>query len=173
MPSLSKRTLREIRDVLARQANAEESCVRWPQLAKLGQEIDRALKPSTKRQAARSSKAKEKKSRKATKAEETAEIRRAVFERANFRCEVYTCVRPASSMDHFFGRGKVPQSVENCWALCLNHDLAKTRNEPSSAEWLRLFIAHASTWDYVNEIARAGNRLNFVEARSGLSGVGR
>lgn len=77
---------------------------------------------------------------------ETTRIRVAVFARAKNRCEC-GCGRwitnETGRLDHFFGRGKVPQAVGNCWALSIACDERKTLNQPDAAGWLKRFAYHA------------------------------
>lgn len=106
-----------------------------------------------------------------TKKEETAAIREAVFARAGGRCEA--CSLPfgdldPGELDHFFGRGKEPQSVENCWALCHTCHRLKTDNRPDAAHWIEVFLALvAEAYGYREATTKARNRLAFVNARGG------
>lgn len=69
-------------------------------------------------------------------------IRAQVFARAHDRCEVPECIRMALHFDHFFGRAKAEETVENGWAQCLIHSEAKTASRPSATFWQRAFIHH-------------------------------
>lgn len=79
-------------------------------------------------------------------------------------------------LDHFFGRGKVKQSVETCWILRADCHREKTNNRPDAATWLRKFIEHLHGIPlekgrggvYGAALAMARKRLAFVEARSFL-----
>lgn len=172
MKALSRRTLLETRDVLVA---AEDHGIN---IGGLVEAIDAVLRPSPKKKAAKKANTWLKKAKRLTKNAETSEKYRQVEARADGRCEcgcglVFTSMHPPE-LDHFWGRGKGPQSASNTWMLTSLCHKAKTSNRPSAAYWLRLFIHHATKHNYVNEIARAGNRLNFVEARAELSGeVGR
>lgn len=101
-----------------------------------------------------------------------ATVYRTVMERAAGRCEADGVAGPLH-LDHFFGRAKAPETVENCWALCHACDGAKTLNHPDAATWLRRFIDHAVVYGYEAAAVRARNRLIFVEARTALSPFGR
>ncbi len=50
--------------------------------------------------------------------------------------------------DHFFGRGKAPETVETTWILCQRHHRMKTENVPHRAAWLRVFREHATRHGY-------------------------
>jgi 5-methylcytosine-specific restriction endonuclease McrA len=127
------------------------------------------------------------------KRDETAAIRRACLQRADGLCECgcgHPLQEPSESdhweaetpeLDHFFGRGKVKQSVETCWILRADCHQEKTNNRPDAATWLRKFIAHcdkryaesvaagtAADTHYTNAVIRAERRLRFVETRSAL-----
>lgn len=89
-------------------------------------------------------------------------IREAVFERANGDCEC-GCgdgVTPEfGRCDHFFGRAKVVEAIDNCWALTVKCDEAKTANRPSARYWLEKFIVHARKHGYDMEAVRAENKV--------------
>ena len=88
----------------------------------------------------------------------TKELRLAVWERSEGRCENPACGRPITwstfDLDHFVGRGKVVQLPENTWALCswvyavgsgsdpLCHQ-RKTAGDPSRLYWLEQFLKFA------------------------------
>lgn len=95
---------------------------------------------------------------------QTREIREAVFARARLGCEGCSLGFP-SAMDHFFGRGKEPQSVANCWALCEACDREKTENLPSASSWLARFIAHCEKHGYVAEAEKAAAKLEVLKAK--------
>lgn len=161
--SLGKRVLRSIRDHLQR-----GSCVG---ACSCLEAIERELVPSKYRAVSR-------KAKRATQTEKnasTSEIRRAVFARANWQCEArpfavegMRCLERAEHLDHFFSRGRVPQSVENCWGLCSRCHLAKTDNRPGADFWLHAFIRHCERYGYAAEAERARSRLAFVDARGHL-----
>lgn len=121
-------------------------------------------------------------SRRAAKGYETDEIRRQVLERAGGACEVPGCYIIFSTLnpgelDHFHGRGKAKQSVENCWQICRGDHRNKTNNRPSAAWWLERFIAHAERHGYRAEAERARARLEGIvtvrEQAAEVSGVRR
>lgn len=77
-----------------------------------------------------------------THREETAEIREAVFKRAEGRCEFYLpgmnmrCFAPAHEMHHTKGgngRRRQQQSADNCVALCVEHHRLAHRASRRSA----------------------------------------
>lgn len=98
----------------------------------------------------------------------TKRLRAAIFARARGRCEA-GCGRfitPESGhMDHFFGRAKQPESVENCWALCLACDEAKTVNSPNARTWLLAFMRFADRYGYGLEYERAQVKLLALRAK--------
>lgn len=131
--------------------------------------------------------ARSRKSSKAEKRDETATIREACLQRAMSYCEC-GCGRPLATgieaipeLDHFFGRGKVKQSVETCWILRADCHRDKTNSRPDAASWLRKFIVHcikqfqrsvangtAADTNYTAAADRAQDRLRFVEVRASL-----
>ncbi len=69
-----------------------------------------------------------------------------MFRRAGGVCECGCAKRideQRDHLDHFFGRAKAPETVENCWALSVECDQARTLNQPDAATWLRKFLRHA------------------------------
>lgn len=100
------------------------------------------------------------------------EIRAQCMERADGHCE--KCGRAftmasAPQMDHFRGRAKVPESVENCWMLCFGCNREKTDNVPNARHWAEAFLQHAERHDYKHgaELARAQlARLDAMGART-------
>lgn len=97
----------------------------------------------------------------------TKKLRTAVFRRASEACE--GCGRHITEetghLDHFFGRAKAEESLENCWALCLACDDAKTVNRPSAAHWLERFITHADRYAYEAAAERAHAKLLVLVAK--------
>lgn len=100
---------------------------------------------------------------KASKRLETGRIYRAVEKRAGGRCEC-GCGTPFASegenapqMDHFWGRGKVPQTVENCWMLTARHHAEK--GGPGRLAWLGKFKTHADGHRYFAESAKAAREI--------------
>lgn len=126
-------------------------------------ELERALavKPAVRERR------KVKAAKKAEKRDETAEIRAAVVKRAMSPqgqplCE--NCDLLGSELDHFFGRGKVPQKVSNCWFLCGYCHRNKTNNEPSATYWLEQFVSHCDRHGYTSEAWQATARLEALKA---------
>lgn len=71
-------------------------------------------------------------------------------------------------MDHFWGRRKAPETVETCWFLRPGCHLAKTRNQPDAATWLRRFMGHCQRYAFITQLRKAQARLKFVETRNAL-----
>jgi hypothetical protein len=133
-------------------------------------ELERALTP--KRSVIASKKRRE--TKKATKREEASAIREAVFARANGWCEC-GCAGVAFSdfdpgeLDHFWGRGKERQTVENCWALVRMHHCSKTDGFPGRADWLKAFAGHCAKHGYYKDMAKARNQLAALEMSRGVA----
>lgn len=89
------------------------------------------------------------------------ENREACKIREGGRCAVWATglCRGGLHLDHFFGRGKVPASVELEWMLCEHHDHQKTTNQPSRLYWLRLFRIHAASHSYADALARTDRAI--------------
>jgi 5-methylcytosine-specific restriction endonuclease McrA len=155
--------------------------VRWdgrlgPDYERLWLLLEAALSPKPKKVAAAKAKRAVKASRRASKAEETAEIYGAVRLRAAGRCEA--CDLPFSTfnpgeMDHFFGRGKVPQAISNCWLICHLCHSQKTLSLPDATKWLDRFETHARFYRYVAEARRAGSRRDALALSRESAEVGR
>lgn len=98
----------------------------------------------------------------------TSEIRSAAFARSRNFCEC-GCRRyiteESGRLDHFFGRAKAAQSIENCWALHLLCDVQKTHNQPKASLWLEKFIAHCQRYGYAKEEERALAKLQALVAK--------
>lgn len=116
--------------------------------------------------------AKQKRKKKASRRDEAAAIRAQVMARAGGRCEcgcehnVYgedESFLFVATMDHFWGRGKTKQTVENCWCLAIRCHDQKTMNFPNAATWLCKFITHAQKHGYTSEASRARARLEALE----------
>lgn len=110
----------------------------------------------------RSSQAKKTARKNRAKAKTTKEIRAAVMERAGGKCEACGLAwewNDGPELDHFFPKGRTPQSVETCWAIHTSCHMEKTANEPSAEWWLEKFCEHAAKYGYGNEGSRANNRL--------------
>jgi hypothetical protein len=131
----------------------------FPDVERAAEEIRKALNKPT------SSARKKTQARKRTRRAETKSIREAVAARANGFCEC-GCGRvtrwAVGHLDHFFGRGKTPQSVENCWWLAPECDRAKTENVPNAAHWLQLFIKRCDRHGHFFEAAKARARLEGI-----------
>lgn len=120
----------------------------------------KSLRPSKKTKAAKQS---------------TKQIREECGLRSKGRCEACGVTLGAVSgaeMDHFFGHGKVKESVETCWVLCRQCHLQKTNNDPSAERWLWSFISHCILHGYQVAEEQARKRLQFVTTRKGLGEVG-
>lgn len=133
------------------------------------QELESALKPKTKK--AWATLKRDKLAKKATRKEETSTIRAAVMSRANGRCEACGLEQTFGTdlqMDHFWGRGKARQTVENCWAIGRYCHSQKTDNHPSAEHWLHRFAEHARKHHYWKEVTRANERMHFVLMRKHL-----
>lgn len=95
--------------------------------------------------------------KRATKKERTTAVWDAVMGRAAGRCEC--CARVFTdfnvrTLDHFFGKKHVKESVSNCWALgwtCCHRD--KTDNRPTRRAWQEYFVRHARKYGYRKEAA--------------------
>lgn len=89
------------------------------------------------------------------------EVRAAVITRANGKCE--HCGKPLNGrgeLDHFFGRAKAPETLENCWFLALDCGRAKTDNRPDAASWLLAFMRHALHYGYKDAQELAATKFN-------------
>lgn len=106
---------------------------------------------------------------------ETSSIYTEVMARAGGGCEYAAVALPEDGpplcmglpvMDHFRGRGKAQQTVENCWALCVRHNLQKTDNVPDAALWVNAFIRHCEKHGYTTEAELARGKLAKVTTRA-------
>jgi 5-methylcytosine-specific restriction endonuclease McrA len=106
----------------------------------------------------RSSAVKKTAAKRASKTKETKRIRTMAVERASGRCEAcgseFSAFNPAQ-LDHFWGRGRAAQSIENCWLVHATCHSDKTSNRPSRAHWLFKFLSFANRYDYVEQSAKA------------------
>ena len=161
-PALSRKTLRELRRYVA------ES--RGDALTLLAA-LDAALR-SSKASRFRTTRRKAVKAEKKTKALETSEIRRAVFLRADGRCEICLASRPAE-LHHAFGRIRVRQSISNCLAVCNWCHRAVTENDPSAAECWGWIAAAFGRLGLAAEAELATSRLAFVSQRSAFTDAAR
>ncbi len=94
-------------------------------------------------------------------------IRASVFARAKGICEC-GCGRPlgeSGHLDHFFGRAKASESIETCWAIRLDCDERKTRNEPTGIYWCRRFYAHARKHGYRDQMERVETKGRVLIAK--------
>lgn len=127
------------------------------------EELRAALRPSPKLRASKRAKVARKTANRKTKAEQTKEIREAIWVRSGGSCEAacgFWVTWNAGVMDHWHGRGKEKQSVENCWFICNGCDHAKTHNRPSAAAWLEKWRAHCIRNDLRSEAIRAGREID-------------
>lgn len=126
-------------------------------------ELFEALAPRRKSAAVRKTEAKRR-----AKRTETSAIYDAADDRAAGRCEACGLLFETSDgpeLDHFRGRGKAQQTIENCWLLHRTCHHQRTNNSPSAAYWLERFIIHADKHGYAAEAARARVRLATVRTR--------
>lgn len=133
-------------------------------------EFEQALRGSPKKKLARKVNSAAKRASRQLKNWNTAEIRRQVVNRADFHCECgcgFWLQFDAGQLDHFWGRGKVRQSVKNTWLLAAHCHRAKTNNEPSATHWLAAYAAHSEKNGHVDEWRKASDRLAFVLRRAG------
>lgn len=96
-------------------------------------------------------------------------LRGAVVDRAECRCE--SCGKWCGfdgHWDHFWGRAKVPESLENSWYLCISCDHHKTVNDPCNAWWVDTFRTHCLNHGYFDEAHRCEVRLDVLQQK-GLS----
>lgn len=96
------------------------------------------------------------------------EIRRQVFERAAGRCECGCgrAITPDSGhLDHFFGRAKAPETVENCWALHPICDEAKTSNRPNATYWAVRFGTRMLNQGHVSSALRALAKIEVLAVK--------
>lgn len=87
---------------------------------------------------------------------ETARVRRQCVERAACLCECgcgRTISRLTGELDHFFGRGKAPTTVDTCWMLSPVCHHWKTDNFPSKAYWLAKYACHCKRHGYAAALA--------------------
>lgn len=129
--------------------------------SKVFSELRRALAPKRIKPEKRA-RLQKKKAKREMKKEETARIREAVMERAGGHCECGCgmtfgegSLLRVPEMDHFFGRGKVQQSVSNCWLLAKICHHGKGKGRPSRGFWCGRFIKHCEKHGYRREAAKA------------------
>lgn len=130
------------------------------------EELEAAIRRCERATKTRTALRKPKESKRKAKQTETSSIRAAVMTRAGGRCESCQAFsQQPLTMDHFFGRAKVPQAASNCWALCWYCHRAKTDNHLGAVRWLDSFITHAARYGYSAEVTRAQAKLAVVEAK--------
>ena len=108
-------------------------------------------------------------------------MREAVYARANGRCEC-GCNRRLNvsadrnlfsdlsrELDHFFGKGKAPATVETCWVLSRACHRAKTENKPGAQTWLLRFIVHCQLHGYATAAHQARMKLEWILAKRGVA----
>lgn len=94
-----------------------------------------------------------------------AAVRRACEDRSRGRCEVAGCGGVGVELDHFFGRGKAPETVATCWMLCRSCHRDKTLNRPDRIAWLDTYQGHCAAYGYVTEWNRASSLRALEEAQ--------
>lgn len=120
--------------------------------------LRQAMAPKRSVKAHRTTKAKKDK----TKQEKTSAVRRAVWARADERCEA--CGDPGSGfnpldLEHFFRRVN-GESLEECWLTCRRCHKAKHAGRPSVSWWLGRFIQHCEDHGYSGTAERARAKLH-------------
>jgi 5-methylcytosine-specific restriction endonuclease McrA len=103
--------------------------------------------------------------RKQTKTQADREVYAAVRERDAGLCTVQLAASVLGecggvlTLDHQWGRGKEPTTLENCRMLCWDHHERKTNSAteegPNRVLWLNDFREHALSHDYYAEVAKA------------------
>lgn len=71
-------------------------------------------------------------------------------------------------LDHRFGRGKgrPPESVANCWLLCIACDAERTKpTKTTAAYWWGRFILHAQRYGFTAEADLADTKLGALMAK--------
>lgn len=114
------------------------------------------------------------KSRRTSKREETSAIWEGCWQRCGGKCECgcgqtlaprglsgFTNSKP--TLDHFFGKARVKQAVQNCWMLRWDcHLEGKTQNKDGARIWHEKFITHCERYSYAAEAERARKRLEGI-----------
>jgi hypothetical protein len=125
----------------------------------------RSARTSTKRKPGREAREVKRKS----KAERRREVYAAVDKRSCGRCEVVgpvvACANDAEEHDHFWGRGKAPETVENVWHVCKFHHDNKSAWDPSRAIWIERFRRHCEIHRYRAEAAKCDRALALEAAQ--------
>lgn len=131
-------------------------------------ELESALRPSAKKTAAKRARRADKDRVRSEHAANTAKVRASVMSRAGGKCEA--CAREVGDyparvdLDHFWGRGRGRQRLQNCWALCPDCHYLKTLNDPNAEHWLKAFQEHCRKHRYWSELAQAQRRLDGIVA---------
>ena len=104
------------------------------------------------------------------KRKETRAIRAAVWGRSDGHCECGCGVflgdpSDRGELDHFRGRAKASQAVDNCWRLATDCHRNKTNNLPDAAHWLERYIEHCERHGYGAEIEWACGRIDWLAAK--------
>lgn len=108
-----------------------------------------------------------------------ASIRERVFARSGGRCEGPAesdprndgrCLREPTELLHVFGRGRgrMPESEQNCLAACGTCHRAETRNKPDSKSWWTYFGNLFARNGWTAESREARKRAAFDEVRASL-----
>lgn len=102
----------------------------------------------------------------------TPELYQQVMARARGLCEC-GCKRHlrAREVDHFFGRAKAEETLDNVWALHPDCHFEKTNNVPHRRHWLLKFIAHCGRHGYAQAAIRAQSKLEWDDAMGPRSGA--
>lgn len=161
---ISKRSKRELLELVNDAKEHRGINLPYSTLLRLANELEREVAPKRYVRIAKQRKA----SGDAAYDAETRGIYRRVAARANGRCEC-GCGRPAQEMDHFFGRTRVPQSVESCWMLFGSCHYAKTQSKPDRKYWIERFIIHCDNSGYREMVRTALAELQKVQAKEALS----
>lgn len=113
--------------------------------------------------------------RKQTKAQSDRAVYAAVRERDAGLCTVQLAASVlgecggALQIDHQWGRGKEPTTLENCRMLCADHHRRKTDSEtkqgPNRILWLHDFREHALSHDYYAEVAKVEGKIALERAQ--------
>jgi hypothetical protein len=155
---ISLKTARALRELGYRPGHVTNEQLRALQDLESAMEPKRSVKAATGRRVAK----------RATKKAETSDIRHAVMKRAKGLCEYCGTLGSAYNpltLEHMFGRVRAPQSVENCWALCLDCHRRKTDGRPHSRFWFEMFSAHCRLHGYEEQAARALKDGNWRQAK--------
>jgi 5-methylcytosine-specific restriction endonuclease McrA len=67
--------------------------------------------------------------------------------------------------DHFFGRAKAPESIENVWLIHSKCHRDKTDSFPTAAVWLLRFANHCIKFRYEEAAQRAKDKLSWLTSK--------